>query len=165
MIMTSGSCSADRDEMHGVTFCLERENLGCHIFESPVSQGSKRIVKELRAHSAVGRHGSLGRKVRRNDVSALRCLIVKDIFESLDDAIEELSESHSSPIEESWFPRGEARRSPRLKGAMGGCAIATCLRSSLRGWSVLFTTVFSIVASTAGQGASGPRQKIPWSMI
>lgn len=34
-------------------------------------------------------------KVRRKDASALRCLTVKDIFEALNEEIEELCETHS----------------------------------------------------------------------
>jgi hypothetical protein len=56
----SGSCSAARDETQGGIFCLEMENLGCHIFDSPESQGSRSIVKELSDRSADGRKGSLG---------------------------------------------------------------------------------------------------------
>jgi hypothetical protein len=91
MMTRSGSRSAARDEIQGGIFCLEMENLGCHIFDSPESQGSRRIVKELSDRSADGRKGSLGWKVRRKDASELRCLIVKDIFESLDDAIKQFS--------------------------------------------------------------------------
>lgn len=37
----------------------------------------------------------IGSKVRRKEASLLRCLIVKDIFESLDDAIEQFYKGHN----------------------------------------------------------------------
>jgi hypothetical protein len=72
------------------------ENFGCHIFDDPISQGSRTIVKAFREDSVVGGKGRIGSKVKRKEASPLRCLTVKDIFESLNDAVEEISERHDT---------------------------------------------------------------------
>lgn len=75
--------------MHGGSLCVEIENFGCHILEDPVSQGSSTMVKACGFSPGVGGNGRIGSKVRRNEASALRCLTVKDIFDSLNDAVDE----------------------------------------------------------------------------
>jgi hypothetical protein len=58
------------------------ENLGCHILEGPDTQGSRRIVNGLFDCPGVGgKVFGIGSKVRRNEASEFRCLIVKDIFD------------------------------------------------------------------------------------
>lgn len=67
--------------MHGGSVCLVEENREWNIFEGPTSQGSRTIVKALLAGVGVeGGEAEVGSKVRRKDVSELRCFTVKDIL-------------------------------------------------------------------------------------
>lgn len=79
----SGSGSSLRLDMHDGVLCLDTENLGCHILDSPDSHGSRRMVKEASGCPGEGGKGRIGRNVRRKDASVLRCLTVNDIFEEL----------------------------------------------------------------------------------
>lgn len=81
--------------MHAGCFCLDTENLGCHILDGPDSHGSRRMVKELSCCPGEGGKGRIGRNVRRNDASVLRCFTVNDIFEVLNETIDEVCEGHS----------------------------------------------------------------------
>ena len=98
MTTRSGSGNSTREDMHGASFCVEIENLGCHIFEAPVSHGSNTIVKAFDDGPGEGGNGRIGSKVRRKEASAFRCLTVKDIFELLNDAVEEGCQRHSIQI-------------------------------------------------------------------
>ena len=79
MTTRSGSGSSRRFEMHDGSFCLDTENLGCHILEGPDSHGSRRMVNSFVGCPGEGGKGRMGRKVRRNEASELRCLIVNAI--------------------------------------------------------------------------------------
>jgi hypothetical protein len=70
------------------------ENLECHIFEEPDSQGSRRIVNSLVDCPGEGGKGRIGLKVSKKEASEFRCLTVKDIFELLDYSVEEVREGH-----------------------------------------------------------------------
>ncbi len=77
----SGSGSSDKDAMHGASLCLVVENFLWNMFEGPTNQGSSKMVYLLFAGLGDdGGNGEAGSKVRRKDVSELRCLTVKDIF-------------------------------------------------------------------------------------
>jgi hypothetical protein len=76
------------------------ENFGWNIFEGPDIQGSRRIVKAFELCPGVGGKGAMGSKERRNEASELRCLTVKDIFESLYDMVEKISKAHT--IQKLW---------------------------------------------------------------
>jgi hypothetical protein len=81
MMTRSGSGSSVNEEIHAGIVCLEMENLECHIFEEPETQGSRRIVNGLFDCPGVGgKEVGIGSKVRRKEASELTCLIVKDIF-------------------------------------------------------------------------------------
>jgi len=84
--------------MQDACLCLDIENLGCHILDGPVIHGSRRMVKDLAGLFDDGGNGSMGVKVRRNEASELMCLTVKDIFEVLNDKIEEFVKGHGSSI-------------------------------------------------------------------
>ena len=81
--------------MQEACICLDIENLGCHILDVPVIHGSRRMVNGLDGFSADGGNGVVGVKVRRKEASELICLTVKDIFEALDERIEESRKGHS----------------------------------------------------------------------
>lgn len=89
-------------------FCLDMENFGCQIFEVPVIHGSRSIVKGFGEWLEEGGKGSMGWKERRNDASLLRCLTVKDIFESLNDVVEDAEEDigEGHIIIEYWILNG-----------------------------------------------------------
>lgn len=84
----SGSSSSARDDMQDGFLCVEMENLECQILEGPESQGSSNTVNGLT--DSLGERGYviMGAKERRKEASALRCLTVKDIFGTVNDAIE-----------------------------------------------------------------------------
>lgn len=95
MMTRSGSGSSSNEDIQEGSFCREMENLGCHILDGPTIHGSKRIVKAFEGWPGEGKTSRIGWKVSRKEASELRCLIVKDIFEALDDTVEEISEAHS----------------------------------------------------------------------
>jgi hypothetical protein len=90
MITRSGSGRSEREETHAGCLWIEVENFECKIVEDPPSQGSRTMVKAFVEGSGDGGNGWTGSKERRNEASLLRCLTVKDIFEPLKDAIEQI---------------------------------------------------------------------------
>jgi hypothetical protein len=56
------------------------ENLGCHILEGPQSHGSRTMVNSFIDCAVERGKGRIGRKVRRNEASELRDLIVRAIM-------------------------------------------------------------------------------------
>jgi len=92
MMTMSGSGSSCKEDIHGSDFCLEIENLVCHILDGPESQGSTRMVKGFSTLPGEGGKSRIGWKVRRKDASEFRCLTVKDMFEVLDDSIKDIRE-------------------------------------------------------------------------
>jgi hypothetical protein len=94
---TSGSGMSCSEEMHGGSPCLVKENFSCQSVESPLTQGSRRMVKSSdgdgddREEDEVdddddeedGEEGEDeigGRKVSKKVESALRCFTVRDMM-------------------------------------------------------------------------------------
>jgi len=96
MTTRSGSGSSCKEDMHEGSFCRDIENLGWYILDGPTIHGSRRIVKAFVGSSGEGEISRRGWNVRRKDASALRCLTVKDIFEVLDNSIEDAEETHAT---------------------------------------------------------------------
>jgi hypothetical protein len=90
----SGSGSSCKEDTQDGVLRMEIENLECHIFDGPESQGSMRIVKFFGCRPGEGGSRWMGANVRRKEESPFRCLTVKDIFNLLDKAIKESVEAH-----------------------------------------------------------------------
>ena len=82
MRTTFGSGSSDRCCTQDGFVCLEKRNFGCHIVLGPESHGSTRMEKVADDGGGDSKDLPLGRgeKVKRKEVSALRCLTVTDIL-------------------------------------------------------------------------------------
>lgn len=76
--------------MHDGDLKLVTENLLCQILDFPSNQGSRTMVNAFEGASADGGNCWRGWKVRRNEASPLRCLTVKDILKSLQQAIQQI---------------------------------------------------------------------------
>ncbi len=81
--------------MHDGSFWVEMENFGCHTVDVPRSHGSRTMVKAYGDRLVQKGDWRMGSKVRRKEASELRCLTVKDIFKSLDDAVENGGDRHA----------------------------------------------------------------------
>lgn len=78
--MISGSCSKSlKDEMHGVVFCSEMENLVLRMVAAPVNHGSMRTVKDPGNSPGDESGATGGEKVSRKAVSPLRDFTVNDM--------------------------------------------------------------------------------------
>ena len=79
--MMSGSSSRSfRDEMHGVPFCSEAENMELKIVAEPTSHGSIRIVNEPGNRPGDESGATGGEKTSRNVVSPFNALTVSDML-------------------------------------------------------------------------------------
>lgn len=81
---TSGYSISDMCEMDGFSLCTVFANHGARTIELPVRNGSMRTVNAPLADVRLLEDGfSKGEKVKRNELSALRCLTTRLIVSTL----------------------------------------------------------------------------------